>query len=195
MLTGPPKHPGSPNPKLSIRTKTTLGAPAPLGGFNSKRGGGVALRASISVIAGCCGSGRGRIERSGVLSGESLMDGSPQLRHDIGLWPTPVYWGANADAVARDSGLIAGSSDCEPVAILRPAEHERATNRFGRFRAENTLIRQAGAPRACLAHEIPWPTLRSSVTRCCDQAFPPLSSKPRPGARARQRERQQDRRK
>ena len=39
MLTGPPKQPGSPNPKLSIKTKTTLGAPAPLGGFNSKRAG------------------------------------------------------------------------------------------------------------------------------------------------------------
>ena len=35
MLTGPPKHPGSPNPKLSIKMKTTLGAPAPFGGFKA----------------------------------------------------------------------------------------------------------------------------------------------------------------
>ena len=44
----------------------------------------MALRASTSVIAGCCGSGRGRIERSVGLSSESLMDGSPQLRHHVG---------------------------------------------------------------------------------------------------------------
>ena len=71
MLTGPPKHPGSPNPKLSIKMKTTLGAPAPLGGFNSKRGGGVALRASTSVIAGCCGSGSGSTVRSGCSGASS----------------------------------------------------------------------------------------------------------------------------
>lgn len=46
MLSGPPKEDGSPYPMLSIRTKTTLGAP--LGAFTSKRSGAVALRASSS---------------------------------------------------------------------------------------------------------------------------------------------------
>src|SRR5687768_5192294 len=62
--------------------KTTLGAPAPLGGFSSKRGGGVALRASTSVIGGCCGSGRGKIARSGTLRGVSLMDRLPHPHVD-----------------------------------------------------------------------------------------------------------------
>ena len=77
MLTGPPKHPGSPNPMLSIKMKTTLGAPAPFGGFNSKRAGALALRASISVMGGCCGSGSGSIVRSGALSRVLPIDQSP----------------------------------------------------------------------------------------------------------------------
>jgi hypothetical protein len=62
------------------------------------------------------------------------MDGSPQLRHDVGLSPTPVYWRANADAVAQDAALIvfvvrwtqychwSQGSQCNPN-LQRPGPH------------------------------------------------------------------------
>ena len=44
---GPPKHPGSPNPKLSIKKmKTTFGAPAPFGWLQLEARGALALRAA-----------------------------------------------------------------------------------------------------------------------------------------------------
>ena len=69
----PPRMLSAGEGSMSIRTKTTFGAPAPLGGFNSNRGGGVALLASISVIGGVSGSGSGRIERLGPFSGVALI--------------------------------------------------------------------------------------------------------------------------
>src|SRR5215470_6822822 len=62
MRTGPPNALDWPKPMSSIRTMRTLGAPA--GAFTSKRGGGVALRASSSVIGGYVGSGIGNTVRS-----------------------------------------------------------------------------------------------------------------------------------
>src|SRR5438552_2225186 len=56
---GPPKALEWPKPMSSRRTMTMLGAP--LGGFTSKRGGALALRASISVIGLIAGSGIGRV--------------------------------------------------------------------------------------------------------------------------------------
>ena len=50
MWIGPPKALGMPKPMSSMRTISTFGAPA--GAFTSKRGGGVALRASSSVSCG-----------------------------------------------------------------------------------------------------------------------------------------------
>jgi hypothetical protein len=50
MLTGPPKALDWPKPISSSRMISTLGALA--GAFTSKRGGGVALRASKVVIGG-----------------------------------------------------------------------------------------------------------------------------------------------
>jgi hypothetical protein len=46
----------------SMRMKTTFGAP--FGAFTSKRGGGVALRASSSVMVGVAGGTMGKEERS-----------------------------------------------------------------------------------------------------------------------------------
>ena len=50
MWIGPPKALGMPKPMSSMSTTTTFGAPD--GALTSKRGGGVALRASSSVIGG-----------------------------------------------------------------------------------------------------------------------------------------------
>ena len=50
MWIGPPKALDMPKPMSSMRTMRTLGAPS--GAFTSKRGGGVTLRASSSVIGG-----------------------------------------------------------------------------------------------------------------------------------------------
>ena len=62
MWMGPPKALDWPNPMSSMRTISTLGAPA--GAFTSNRGGGVALRTSNTVLCGYCGSGIGSTERS-----------------------------------------------------------------------------------------------------------------------------------
>ncbi len=62
MWIGPPKALDWPNPMSSISTMSTFGAP--FGAFTSNRGGAFALRASISVIGSCFGSGIGRTERS-----------------------------------------------------------------------------------------------------------------------------------
>ncbi len=50
MWIGPPKALGMPKPMSSMSTISTFGAPS--GAFTSKRGGGVALRASSSVACG-----------------------------------------------------------------------------------------------------------------------------------------------
>ena len=50
MRIGPPKALGMPKPMSSMRMMSTLGAPSDA--FSSKRGGGVALRASSSVMGG-----------------------------------------------------------------------------------------------------------------------------------------------
>ena len=50
------------SPRLSSRITSTLGAPA--GALTSKIGGALALRASISVIAGSLGSAIGSTVRS-----------------------------------------------------------------------------------------------------------------------------------
>ncbi len=50
MWMGPPKALGMPKPMSSMRMMSTLGAP--LGAFTSKRGGGVTLRTSSSVMGG-----------------------------------------------------------------------------------------------------------------------------------------------
>src|ERR1700737_2327902 len=62
MWMGPPKALGWPNPMSSISTMSTLGALA--GALTSNRGGGVALRASNTVLCGYWGSGSGNIVRS-----------------------------------------------------------------------------------------------------------------------------------
>src|SRR4029453_9980330 len=59
---GPPKALDWPKPMSSISTTRTLAAPA--GAFTSNRNGGVALRASTSVIGGVTGPGRGSTVRS-----------------------------------------------------------------------------------------------------------------------------------
>src|SRR5205814_10158523 len=61
ILQGPPNALDCPNPISSSKTTTTFGAP--LGAFTSKRGGGLALRASSSVMVGGCGSGTGSTVR------------------------------------------------------------------------------------------------------------------------------------
>ena len=71
MWTGPPKELGTPKPMSSIRTSSTFGAPA--GAFTSKRGGGVALRTSSSVIGGYVGSAIGRWIRSAVVGVMTLL--------------------------------------------------------------------------------------------------------------------------
>ena len=83
MWTGPPKALGMPNPMSSMRTISTFGAPA--GAFTSKRGGGVTLRASSSVIGGYCGSASGSTVRSGwdpagtaTPAGEAIAAASPE---------------------------------------------------------------------------------------------------------------------
>ena len=63
MAIGPPNALVPAKPRSSIRTITTLGAPA--GALTSKRGGGVALRTSSSVYTGLTGSGMGSTVRSG----------------------------------------------------------------------------------------------------------------------------------
>src|SRR5262245_8500503 len=63
MWTGPPKALGMPKPMSSMRTMSTLGAPA--GAFTSKRVGGFASRASSTVDLGMSGSRIGRTVRSG----------------------------------------------------------------------------------------------------------------------------------
>src|SRR5262245_31511284 len=73
IRTGPPNALDWPKPMSSIRTMTTLGAP--FGALTSKRGGALALRASISVIAGYFGSGTGRTVRSSP-SGPALSSGA-----------------------------------------------------------------------------------------------------------------------
>src|ERR1700729_273575 len=62
MWMGPPKALDWPKPISSIRTIRTLGALA--GAFTSNRGGGVASRASKTVLWGYWGSGIGRTVRS-----------------------------------------------------------------------------------------------------------------------------------
>src|SRR5437867_1729027 len=62
MLMGPPKALDWPNPMSSISTMRTLGALA--GALTSNRGGGVALRASNTVLCGYLGSGIGSTVRS-----------------------------------------------------------------------------------------------------------------------------------
>src|SRR6266480_3976644 len=62
MLIGPPKALDWPNPISSISTMSTLGALA--GALTSKRGGGVALRTSNTVLCGYDGSGIGSTLRS-----------------------------------------------------------------------------------------------------------------------------------
>ena len=62
MWMGPPKALDWPNPMSSISTMSTLGALA--GALTSNRGGGVALRASNTVLCGYCGSGIGSTVRS-----------------------------------------------------------------------------------------------------------------------------------
>ena len=74
MGIGPPKVLGTPKPMSSISTMTTFGAPA--GAFTSKRGGGVTLRASISVTAGRAGSWIGSTVRS-ITAGPAAGDGGP----------------------------------------------------------------------------------------------------------------------
>src|SRR6266581_2829442 len=59
---GPPKALDWPNPMSSISTMSTLGALA--GALTSNRGGGVALRASKTVLCGYWGSGIGSTVRS-----------------------------------------------------------------------------------------------------------------------------------
>ena len=62
MWIGPPNVPAWPKPMSSISTIRTFGAPS--GALTSKRAGGVALRASTSVIAGYDGSASGSTVRS-----------------------------------------------------------------------------------------------------------------------------------
>src|SRR6266567_7606157 len=62
MWMGPPKALDWPNPISSISTMRTLGALA--GALTSNRGGGVAFRASNTVLCGYWGSGSGSIVRS-----------------------------------------------------------------------------------------------------------------------------------
>src|SRR5262245_25826327 len=62
MRIGPPNALDWPKPMSSISTMSTLGAPA--GAFTWNLGGGVALRASTSVIVGLTGSGIGSAVRS-----------------------------------------------------------------------------------------------------------------------------------
>src|SRR5205809_5689258 len=59
---GPPKALDWPNPMSSISTMRMLGALA--GALTSKRGGGVALRTSNTVLCGYVGSGIGNTVRS-----------------------------------------------------------------------------------------------------------------------------------
>src|SRR5579864_2907702 len=61
MLITPPKGFVAPNPRLSSRITSTLGAPC--GALTSNRGGGVALRTSSSVIGEYCGSAIGNTVR------------------------------------------------------------------------------------------------------------------------------------
>ena len=62
MRIGPPKALLAPKPMSSISTMTTFGAPC--GAFTSKRGGGVASRASSVVIGAAFGSAIGSTVRS-----------------------------------------------------------------------------------------------------------------------------------
>src|ERR1700730_13885759 len=62
MLMGPPKAPDWPTPMSSISTMRTLGTLA--GALTSNRGGGVAFRASNTVLCGYWGSGSGSTVRS-----------------------------------------------------------------------------------------------------------------------------------
>src|SRR6266446_297188 len=62
MLMGPPEALDWPKPMSSIRTIRTFGALA--GALTSNRGGGVAFRASNTVLCGYWGSGIGSRVRS-----------------------------------------------------------------------------------------------------------------------------------
>ena len=62
MWIGPPNALDMPKPMSSISTINTFGAPS--GALISKRGGGVALRASSSVIGGYAGALIGSTVRS-----------------------------------------------------------------------------------------------------------------------------------
>src|ERR1700731_4199276 len=62
MWMGPPKALDWPKPISSISTIRTFGAPG--GAFTSNRGGGVAFRASNTVLCGYWGSGIGSTVRS-----------------------------------------------------------------------------------------------------------------------------------
>src|SRR6266699_1568991 len=77
---GPPKALDWPNPISSISTMRTLGALA--GALTSNRGGGVALRASNTVLCGYWGSGIGSTVRSvGSTTGTWAATGIARRRH------------------------------------------------------------------------------------------------------------------
>src|SRR5262245_52431008 len=99
MRTGPPNALDWPKPMSSIRTMSTLGAPA--GAFTSKRGGSVALRASTSVMAGGAGSGIGSTVRS---VGNTMRCGAGACA------TTAVASGPSARARARTNVFIAFAS-------------------------------------------------------------------------------------
>ena len=55
----------------SMRMISTLGASG--GALTSNLGGGVVLRASSSMLFGYCGSGMGRVARSGIASALAVV--------------------------------------------------------------------------------------------------------------------------
>ena len=78
MRMGPPKALLWPKPMSSIRTITTLGAPA--GAFTWKRAGAFALRASSSVMGWRTGSGIGRTVRSSFSWADAVVSAIASAR-------------------------------------------------------------------------------------------------------------------
>src|ERR1700687_4931864 len=96
MWMGPPKALDWPNPMSSISTMRTLGALA--GALTSNRGGGVALRASNTVLCGYWGSGIGSTVRS--------------------IGSTIGAWGATGIARSRHEQVGASSSLWDAVNVI-----------------------------------------------------------------------------